>query len=745
MGMLSYVSTQSVGSDGVSFSQIRIGDHSSFGQRCVVLAGSWIGDHTTIGAETILPTEFTVPNNGSSFGSPPVLFSTSASSDEITKQTQDAAQSMLENRSFHNEATTAEILLENIHKYDESDELGSIGNSREPQQRSEALKIPQRRQDVGKGNFWMYVTVTLILQALIPLLIGVSYAAIYFATIVWIGDITIEMVLVLIPCVYIIGSMILMLNLKLMQMCGGSFRVGTTDFFSWRFFYWHAFADLVYLCTSTVIYPFSGTQLYCRWLRFMGARVGQSAFISPENGGFREIDFLDIGDDAVLMTPNIHAHYTDHGKLQFSPVTIEKGATINVGATIMPLTQYGEHCRLRPFSVTVKGQHCAKDEEYWGNPCGRVAKFTEPTACLFPGQGSQYPGMLHNNRSMMQLATVEEMLAKATRILGFDVSVACAPDTSMESLAKTEIAQPVLFVAGLACLEYVRHYHPLEASKSIAYSGFSLGEITALCAAGGVSFEDGLLLVQKRAKAMQECCDRHKGGSMCNIRGLCREKVNSFCEQAGCAIANIICDHQDKNLVPFNIYVCAGSEESIDALVDAVSQHDNALTGLNSTARLDLTQYSDNSRYRMDTEIMTMAVPISEKKMKDSLQRCKASKLKVAEAFHTGHMKDAQKAFRRAVEETPMVLPTECLIYSNVTGRPYESVEQMKKLLVTQLTSPVQWYDSIRDMMDNYSIHNFLECGPMDQLRKMQKCIDATGDSGETMICCDNISDEYMA
>ena len=92
----------------------------------------------------------------------------------------------------------------------------------------------------------------------------------------------------------------------------------------------------------------------------------------------------------VLMTPNIHAHYTDHGQLQFCSVILKDNVEINFGATIMPLTQYEKGCRLRPHAVTVKGQICQEKNEFFGNPCRAdiSAKSMEYGVLLFPGQGS---------------------------------------------------------------------------------------------------------------------------------------------------------------------------------------------------------------------------------------------------------------------------------------------------------------------------------------------------------------------
>ncbi len=90
----------------------------------------------------------------------------------------------------------------------------------------------------------------------------------------------------------------------------------------------------------------------------------------------------------VLLTPNIHAHYTDHGQLQFCPIVLEEKVEINFGATIMPLTQYRQGCCLRPHAVTVKGQLCEEGKEYFGNPCKPAQLSQECGVVLFPGQGS---------------------------------------------------------------------------------------------------------------------------------------------------------------------------------------------------------------------------------------------------------------------------------------------------------------------------------------------------------------------
>lgn len=363
MGMLNYMTTERVDEEGVSFYPISIDDHVSFGQRCVALSGVYVGKSSTIGAETFLPHDYELLGGGTTFGSPPVQFHSSMAHEDRVQQLQTASARLSESK-----AVTIDYLDESKSK----------------------KKTISRRQDVGKEMFWTYIIVMLVLQALIPLAIGASYALLYWAATLLFKEISFQHVLLVSPVIYILGSFVLMVVLKFMQMIGGGFSVGTSNFFSVKFLYWHLLADMIYFCTSTVLYPLSGTQIYCIWLRFMGAKIGKNVFISPENGGFREIDFMNIGDDCVLMTPNIHAHYTDHGQLQFCSVILEDRVEINFGSTIMPLTQYQKGSRLRPYAVTVKGQICEEGNEYFGNPCkaDMSVKMFEYAALLFPGQGS---------------------------------------------------------------------------------------------------------------------------------------------------------------------------------------------------------------------------------------------------------------------------------------------------------------------------------------------------------------------
>ena len=237
MGMLNYITTERIDENGVSFWPTSVGDHVSFGQRCVAMSGCFIGASSTVGAETLIPHDFDLKGGGTTFGSPPVQFHSSMSHDERVNQLRRAS-----NQLSVNEGDVVTELLP-----------GNVENT------SEESKGISRRQDVGKEMFWTYIVVMLVLQAAIPAAIGGSYALLFWAATVVFGDIQFYHVLMVSPLIYLFGSLVLMLVLKVLQAIGGGFSVGTSNFFSVQFLYWHLLADMIYFCTSTVLYPLSGT------------------------------------------------------------------------------------------------------------------------------------------------------------------------------------------------------------------------------------------------------------------------------------------------------------------------------------------------------------------------------------------------------------------------------------------------------------------------------------------------------
>eukprot|EP00957_Ditylum_brightwellii_P210464 15364998-Ditylum_brightwellii.AAC.1 len=614
LGMLSYFSTERKSSRGVSFWPINIEEKVSIGQRCVFLSGANLEQYSTVGAETVLPHDYFVYEGGTAFGSPPVFFRTSVSEEARVAQTQEAGA----------------LLNISNHLIEVGTTLGKStdGNS---EQDSEGGEIG-RRQDIGKGGFWTYVLAMIFLQSLMPVALGSSYGFLFYVATIIFDDLSITHIILSAPAIYIIGSLMLMLFLKVMQMLGGSFSIGTSNFFSFHFFYWHIFADM-----------------------------------------FREIDFLNIGDDCVLMTPNIHAHYTDNGQLQFCPVLLEDRVEINFGATVMPLTQYQKGCCLRPHSVTVKGQICEADTEYYGNPCkGLYSQEENKAAILFPGQGSQYPGMLEN---VKDLPAVKVMLIKAEEILGWNVLEYCGKEADAKVLNDTRYAQPLMFLAGLAHAEWMKKTNPLLFSNKIkAVSGFSLGEVTALCFAGAISFEDALEFVKIRSNIMARC----NGGSMVSLIGLSLRDVKALCKKTGCTVANLICHHNKVELIPHNVIVCAGSKSQVANLLLLIEKIPGKFYG---------------------------------------------KQLRVSGAFHSNHMSQASRDVKIALGRMSICMPTKQLVLSNVTGRPYQSSDEIQKLLIKQIVEPVQWHKMVEYLVHYENIRTFVECGSMSVLTKTLRSI----------------------
>ena len=298
-----------------------------------------------------------------------------------------------------------------------------------------------------------------------------------------------------------------------------------------------------------------------------------------------------------------------------------------------------------------------------------------PLALLFPGQGSQYVKMLDGVKDVPE---VKEMLSKADSILGYDLLNMCLTGPE-EKLAETKYCQPAMFVGGLAGVCKLKSQNLDAAERPRCMAGLSLGEYTALCAAGVLSFEDGLKLVKLRGEAMQEAAQVGKQ-AMLSVAGLDQPVLEQCCleaeKKAGsgsvCRIANA--------LFPKG-FSCAGTEEAVN-------------------------------------ELKLLA------EKKGALQ---AKLLKTGGAFHTSLMRPAQEKLEKALQEAfPKMNPPTCDVYMNVTGERLPAGTDPKiilELLQKQLTSPVLWTTLVQKMIKD-GITDFYECGPQKQLKAMMKRID---------------------
>jgi len=318
-------------------------------------------------------------------------------------------------------------------------------------------------------------------------------------------------------------------------------------------------------------------------------------------------------------------------------------------------------------------------------PPPTAAEGTLPVGLLFPGQGSQYVNMM---RSVKDIPAVREMLQKAEPILGFDVLDLClnGPDAKLE---ETRYCQPAMFVAGMAGLEKLKLDRPEVAGAFRVAAGLSLGEYTALCAAGVFSFEDGLRLVKLRGEAMQEAATLSAQG-MVSVAGLDKDIITKLCQEAAaaegpggvCMIAN--------ELFPKG-FSCAGTRKAIEMLQEKA-----------------------------------VAAGVLQAKI-----------LKTSGGFHTSLMQPAKEKLGKALDELlPSMKPPAHCVWMNTTAQPLQpgtDPKEVVELLKRQLTTPVLWETSVRNMIKS-GITEFYEVGPQKQIKAMMKRIDPTVWNGTTSL-----------
>lgn len=256
-----------------------------------------------------------------------------------------------------------------------------------------------------------------------------------------------------------------------------------------------------------------------------------------------------------------------------------------------------------------------------------------------------------------------DLFERAGEILGYDLKQLCAEGPA-EKLNETVYSQPALFVAGVAAGEVFSQLHGDIASKIKATAGLSLGEYTAVCFAGGLSFEDGLKLVQQRGEAMQACADAVDSG-MASVLGLDLDQLTAVCDE---------CRQSDEILQPANL-LCPGNI--------AVSGHQSALARLEPLA--------------MAAGAMKV-VPLS-----------------VAGAFHTPLMQDAVAKLTGALASVE-ICATRIPVYSNVDAAPHSNPAEIRELLAKQVVNPVLWGASISRMLAD-GVDGFLEAGTGRVLR----------------------------
>lgn len=280
-------------------------------------------------------------------------------------------------------------------------------------------------------------------------------------------------------------------------------------------------------------------------------------------------------------------------------------------------------------------------------------------AYVFPGQGSQFKGMGQDLYESSPVA--KELFDKANQILGFEITKIMF-EGSDEELKQTNVTQPAIFIHSVAKAKVAEDFTP----EMVA--GHSLGEFSALVAAGVLSFEDGLKLVAQRAAAMQKACELQPS-TMAAILGLPDQVIEEICESI-----------EDEVVVPAN-YNCPGQV--------VIS---GSLKGIDKACEL----------------------------LKAAGAK-RALVLQVGGAFHSPLMEPAREELAEAIKNTVFSAPA-CPIYQNFSAKSSTDIEEIKSNLIDQLTAPVRWTQSIENMVvDGATV--FVECGPGKVLQGLVKKI----------------------
>lgn len=283
-------------------------------------------------------------------------------------------------------------------------------------------------------------------------------------------------------------------------------------------------------------------------------------------------------------------------------------------------------------------------------------------AYVFPGQGAQFVGMGKDLYDNSQVA--KDLFEKANQILGFRITDLMFAGSD-EDLRQTKVTQPAIFLHSVILSKVLGNDFKPE-----MVAGHSLGEFSALVANGALSFEDGLVLVSKRAMAMQKACEKEPS-TMAAILGLDDAVVEKICNE-------------------------------IDDVVVAANY---------------------NSPGQLVISGSMKGIEVACEKLKAAGAK-RALPLKVGGAFHSPLMEPARVELAQAIESTTFNKPT-CPVYQNVDAKPYTDPEQIKKNLISQLTSPVRWTQIMQNMIADGAT-SFTELGPGNVLQGLIKKVGPT-------------------
>ncbi len=280
---------------------------------------------------------------------------------------------------------------------------------------------------------------------------------------------------------------------------------------------------------------------------------------------------------------------------------------------------------------------------------------------LFPGQGAQSVGM--GKEWVQNFEKARHVYEEADRILGMSISQICFEGPE-EKLTRTLYAQPAIYTTSFALFSILEE--KLGGLKPDFSAGLSLGEFTALSAAGSFSFSEGLKLVQKRAGLMEKAAEKNRG-AMVSILGLNQNQCESIAKESGAQLANLNAPDQ---------FVLSGTEDAVERAATLAEEGDAK----------------------------------------------KVIRLKVGGAFHSALMEEAKQGLLNALKGTSIQAPG-CIFVPNVTARPEGNPEKIRALLGDQLTSSVRWIETMECAREQ-GIRRFIEIGPGRVLKGLAKRID---------------------
>ena len=284
--------------------------------------------------------------------------------------------------------------------------------------------------------------------------------------------------------------------------------------------------------------------------------------------------------------------------------------------------------------------------------------FSSKVAFMFPGQGAQFVGMCGDLSK--EVPAAKKLFDEASEVLGYDLLDICV-NGPKEKLDSTEVSQPAIFVASMAAVEKLKVENPDAIESATCAMGLSLGEYSALCFADAISFADGVKITKARGKAMQAASDAVDTG-MVSVIGLDKEKVGELCSAA---------TEKSGEKIQIANYLCNGNY--------AVSGSMKACEVVNEIAKPDF-------KARMTV------------------------KLAVAGAFHTEFMAPAVSALEEVLADVDIKKPRIPVI-SNVDAKPHSDPATIKKLLATQVTSPVLWENTMESVLSK-GFEEAYELGP---------------------------------